>query len=263
MVSWPTMPSTAPRSRGVKRRPRAAVARGRDLALEARAGVIPPAATAFLGKRDHAGGRRVKPPSGRLLRCRYGRAGDTPSTGVVLGDYAERKRPALERTRTPTTSSNRSPPEPPTSTARLEPTGYGPALRSRRGNIEGRGSDTGTKCGIISSAAGPPDRCKQDGPVPSKGRATDSGRGHCGPGDRRESEGAEGEGEQARHGSRGHGAGPRRRPGAGRGCDRPCRPITARRGLELTPEMPHGRCKPSQGFNLHPQSHFHLQPCTC
>ena len=115
----------------------------------ARAGVLLPATTpaAFPGEMDHAGRRRVKPPSGRLLRCRYGRAGDTPATGVVLGDYAERKRPALERTRTPTTSSNRSLPKTPTTRpTRTADRGTG----SRRGTEDAESSATGRNCGIIS-----------------------------------------------------------------------------------------------------------------
>lgn len=78
-------------------------------------------------ERDHAGSRRVKPSAPPL---RYGRSGDTPATGVVLGNCAERKRPALERTRTPTTSLNRSPSGAPSSAPASNI--HGPAPRSRR-----------------------------------------------------------------------------------------------------------------------------------
>ena len=47
--------------------------------------------------------------------------------------------------------------------ARPEPTGRGIALRFRRGGIEGRGSDTGRNCDIISSAEGPPGSVQQSG----------------------------------------------------------------------------------------------------
>ena len=54
----------------------------------------------------------------------------------------------------------------------------------------------------------------------------------------------------------------RNETGNGTRCDQPCRPITTRQGAELTPEMPHERCKQPQSLNLHPQSHFTLHPRT-
>ena len=46
------------------------------------------------------------------------------------------------------------------------------------------------------------------------------------------------------------------------GCDQPLPTDHNGTEAEITPEMPHERCKQPQSLNLHPQSHFHLQPCT-
>ena len=83
-----------------------------------------------------------------------------------------------------------------------------------------------------------------------KTRATDPGWEGSGHGDQRESQGGERDGDRARNGSRGHGAGRRRRQGTGRGCDPLCRPITTRQRPELTPEMPHERCKDSDRYKV-------------
>ena len=46
----------------------------------------------------------------------------------------------------------------------------------------------------------------------------------------------------------------------GERCDPSGGPITTRQGPNLTPEMPHWRCKQTQSLDLYPESHFQSHP---
>ena len=95
--------------------------------------------------------------------------------------------------------------------------------------------------------------------APGKPHATEPDRDGSGHGDQRQSAGGGRGGEQVRDGSRGHGARRGRRQATERGRDQPCRPITTRRRPELTPEMPHERCKETHVIKLQPESHCNLR----
>ena len=82
---------------------------------------------------NHAAGRRVKPPSGRLLRCATAVPVTRRPPAWCSAIVTERRRPALETDRSPTTSSNRSLPRPPTNTPASNRPGTEPcSVQTRR-----------------------------------------------------------------------------------------------------------------------------------
>ena len=136
MVCWPTMPSTAPRSRGVQRRSRAAATRGRSWRSK-RAGVSLLAATP--GHAPRRGGPR-RPPTCQALRLLH----FVPALRVTRRPPARcwalmgRTRASGPRTdRSPTTFSNPPPNTPAWNQVAVHVRRPGPVQQIQRHRIQG------------------------------------------------------------------------------------------------------------------------------